>query len=189
MNSAVVLSVLVSLAINEFLGITDWLAYRMTRWAAVRWEERTGFDHLEEWLEDLEHSPGRLFKVISSAWLLFGTFVNVEHLTLNLPSLWRISRPFRSALREVLRAALGLLNALKIRASDGFFSRHESKLHAAVIRAAVSLLPRREKLRYSEEWGAELYEVPTRERTPWVIQLVLSAPRLAVWMRLRSTGS
>ncbi|SMD27075.1 hypothetical protein [Kibdelosporangium aridum] len=87
MNNTVLISILISLGVNEFLGFTDWLADRLTRWAARRWEAKTGFDHLEEWLEDLEHSPGRLFKVLSASWMLLGTFVNVERLTLNLPSL------------------------------------------------------------------------------------------------------
>lgn len=161
MNSPVVISILVSLAINEFLGLTDWLAYRLTRWAAARWEAQTGFDHLDDWLEDLEHAPGRLFKLISSSWLLLGTFVDVEHLTLNLPSLWRISRPLRSAFSELCRAVLGLLGARWRRGLAR--SRFGPKQHTALIRAAVCLLPHREQPRYSEEWIAELCVVPERD--------------------------
>lgn len=189
MNNAVILSILISLAVNEFLGITDWLAYRMTRWAATRWEAKTGFDHLEDWLEDLEHSPGRLFKVISSAWLLLGTFIDVEHLTLNLPSAWRASRSLRSAIRNALQVALPVLRALKNRTSIRFALINGSNLHVPIVMMAVAILPRQEQLRYSEEWVAELQEVPARDRARWVRGLVSSAPRLAIRMRLRSSGS
>lgn len=188
MNSTVVISILISLVVNEFLGVTDWLAYRITRWAAVRWEAKTGFDHLDEWLEDLEHSPGRLFKVISSSWLLLGTFVHVEHLTLNLPSLWRMSLPLRTALKEAFQAILGSLGVPRRRAAAHFFPGFGPRLHMAIVKAAVLLLPRREQPCYSEEWVAELYEMSERARTRWVIQLVLSAPRLAIRMRLRPAG-
>jgi hypothetical protein len=115
-----------------------------------------------------------------------GDLRDVEHLTLNLPSLWRISLPLRTALHEAFRAIFGLIGALRRRAAVRFFPNFAPRLHVAIVKAAVSLLPRREQPRYSEEWVAELYEVLGRERTRWVMQLVLSAPRLAVWMRLRS---
>ena len=188
MNSTVAISILISLAVNEFIGVTDWLAYRITRWAAARWKAKMCFDHLDEWLEDLEHSPGRLFRVISSSWLLLGTFVGVERLTLNLPSLWRISLPLRTAFHGAFRVICDLIGALKRRAAVGFFPNFATRFHTAIVKVAVSLLPRREQPRYSEEWVAELYEVPGRERTRWVIHLLLSAPRLAVWMRLRSAS-
>jgi hypothetical protein len=189
MSSTVAISILISLAINEFLGLTDWLAYRITRWTAARWKARTGFDHLEEMLEDLDHAPGRLFKVISSSWLLLGTYINVEYLTLNLPSLWRRSSPFRSALSETFQAIAGLLGSLQNRIVARVAPAVGPKLHTMIVKSAVSLLPKREQPRYSEEWLAELYEVSPQERTRWVIQLVLSAPQLAVWMRLQSAQS
>jgi|SRR5215470_3795433 len=184
MNNTIIISILVSLAVNEFLGVTDWLAYRLTHWAAMRWKAKTGFDHLDEWCEDLRHSPGRLFRVISSAWLLLGTFVGMERLTLNLPSLWRISLPLRNTINEALRAVVGLIGALERRAAAKLFTGFRYGRHVAIIMAIVTLLPRNEQHRYLEEWIAELNELDGSELRRWVLQLVLVSPQLAISLRL-----
>jgi hypothetical protein len=188
MNNGILVSILISLIVNEFLGLTDWLAYKMTLWAAERWKAQTGFDHLEEWLEDLEHAPGRLLKVVSSSWLLLGTFVSVEHMTLNLPSLWRLTRPLRSTLADMFRAAIGLIRGMQNRMKVRLASTFDLGFYLVLIKAATSLLPKRVQQRYSEEWMAELCEVPANARARWAVGLVLSAPRLAISMRLQSAN-
>lgn len=189
MNNSVVLSILLALGINEFLGVTDWLADRIIRWAAHRWKERTGFDHLDELREDLEHSPGRLLKVVTASWFLLSTFIGPSRTTLNLPSLWRLSRPVRDAVRETLALIREVARAIERRMAQRLSSRSPNRIHLLVIRIAASTLPRDDRLRYIEEWVSELHVLTGRECTSWTLQIALGSPGLALALRRHKAGS
>lgn len=184
----IVMAVLVSLAVNEFLGFTDWEAKRIVRWAALRWETQTGCDHTAEWLEDLEHSPGRLFRLFSALWLLLGTLVHPDRLTLGLPSLWRISQPLRQVTVDAVDLFFRLIAAhFKSDLPSGVVV---DRFCRVVLRAAVWTLPRNKRIRYLEEWAAELMMLPTRgERIRWAMSIAIVAPRLAILMFLRGFKS
>lgn len=181
MNPAVV-SALVSVGMNECLGISDSCANWIIRWAARRWEARSGTDHLAEWQEDLAHVPSHLLKLLSASWLLLSTFVGEHRLTLNLPSLWRLSRPLRAALSDVSQVVRELWHDLAQQKG----SSHPTtvrRLHAFCISTAVALLPRRVRARYREEWLGELQQMSEQERTRFTMGLAMVSPLLAIRMR------
>jgi len=179
MNNSVVIAILISLLVNELLGFTDWLADRIVRRAARRWSNRTGHDHLDDWRDDLAHSPGRLFKLVTASWLLLGTIVGPERLTLNLPSLWRLSRP----LRALAHTAGKNLEAVSRRQLRRTVPSQPSRRHQLVIKAAARMLPRHHRTRYAEEWSAELYAMPRRARAMWSWSIALGAPSFAFTLR------
>jgi hypothetical protein len=179
----IIISVLVSLCVNEFLGLTDWLARRIVRWAARRWETQTGHDHVVDWLEDLEQSPGRLLRVFSASWLLLGTFVSPESLTFGLPSLWRVSRPVRMAVVIVATLCLRLIPAY-VESSD-IDSKTVNPFYQCVLRAASLVLPPDARSRYLEEWTADLFMLSPWQQWRWVMSIASAMPRLAIATRLR----
>jgi hypothetical protein len=176
----VLLGLLSALIATEVLSGCDWIAKRVVEWAGRRWSEREGIDHTREWLEDLEERPGTILKLVTALWLAMATIVPPEWMTLGLPSLWRVTLPFRQTAADVADFLTGLANA---RVSATGISTQADRLCLLAIRAAASLLPIQERARYLEEWTAELALMPKQAKAGYSISLITGAPRLAVVTR------
>jgi hypothetical protein len=179
--TGIILGILIAVAAAEALEISRWCAERIVVWAARRWRDRSGVDHTKEWLDDLEERPGSTLKLITALWLAAGTIVPAGWLTLNLPSLWRMTLPslraagkVRDALATLVRARFGNLSA---DTSIGW-------LHLMVLRAAVSVLPEARRSAFLEEWTAEFGWIPRGARTPFCASLLAGSARLAIFVRL-----
>lgn len=102
-------------------------------------------------------------------------------LVLNLPSLWRLVRPYTTATHEMIDflAALAHTRFDRLRNDPRL-----DQLHLLALEASVSLLPKRKQTRYCEEWRAELVAMPRRVRTYFCASLLAGSPRLAIAARL-----
>lgn len=178
----VFISFLLAWIFNEIFGLTDWVSKPIMRLAARRWTERTGIDHRESFEEDLEKAPTGTTRLLMSLWYLLGSVVPPEWLTLGLPSIWRLSRPYRQTAR--LAAHIVLL-ALRKGVHPRVLTSHlVARRHWWMLAMAAATLSPRTRDRYLEEWIAEVTAIPTRiERTRFCMSIVASSPRLALMSR------
>ncbi|MFI0479394.1 hypothetical protein [Actinomadura sp. 9N215] len=177
-----VISLLIPLIANEITGYSDWLARRITCWAAGRWKDKQGHDYLQEWIDDLKELPTPLLRLLSACWLALGTIVPPHWLTLNLPSLWRLSQPLLHVGARVLQLVAGVITAR----AKGYLPRAATvgRWHGWILEAAVLLLPAGQRDRFAHEWSAELLAIPDRrERRQFVVSIALGAPRFAILLR------
>ena len=179
------IALLMAVIVAELLGACDWVAKRIVTWSGRRWNEREGIDHTREWLEDLEDRPGTVLKLITAIWLALGTILPANWMTLGLPSLWRMTLPYRESVGGVVDFLTGLARA---RITKSGTSTRGDRLFLLTIRAAVSLLPAYERARYLHEWTAELVSMPRHDKTSFCLSLVAGAPRLAIVTRYATRG-
>lgn len=173
---AFLLGVIAAVLAAEVLDISEWFSNRTVRWAGRRWKMRSGIDHTAEWLDDLEERPARVLRLISALWLGLGSVVPAGWLTLNLPSLFRIARPYKDAVADIVRLAVNLARA---RIADAKVDARTDWLCVIAIRAAASLLPRECYMRYLEEWQSELLSMPRPTRKYYCVSLLTGAPSIA----------
>ncbi|GGP09668.1 hypothetical protein LDL08_25100 [Nonomuraea glycinis] len=187
----IILTIALALVVNEILGGTHRLSRCIVRWAARCWEKRSGIDHTADWLEDLEHGPPTIFKLLSALWLALSAIVPPERLTLNLPSVWRMAKPSVFILADVFRAFSRLAVTISFRGWAKQRQLPSELVHPAhqwFVLAVASLLGRDKRDRFAEELMAELAAIPgDRARARFVTSLVLGAPRTVIMLRFAKT--
>jgi hypothetical protein len=146
---------------------------------------RSGIDHTNEWLEDLKERPTRVLRLISALWLGLGSVIPAGWLTLNLPSLSRIARPYKDTFAEIMRL---VANLVRTRIAHAEVARRPERFYIAAIWVAASFLPRKYHARYLEEWRSELYSMPRPRRKYFCASLLTSAPNIAIASRFTRPG-
>lgn len=181
----IILGILIAIVGAELLDVSRWCAESIVRWAGSRWRDRSGVDHTREWLDDLKERPTSTLRLITALWIAFGAVIPPEWLTLNLPSLWQMTQPYRRTAAEIRDVLFTLVRARL----GSFRSEAEAgRLHLIAIRAVASLLPEGRRDRYFLEWRSELLWMPRNARSAFCVSLLMGSPRLAIALRLaRST--
>jgi len=144
------------------------------RVAARRWTEKAGLELKGSFEEDLEKAPTSTIRLFMALWYLLGSVVPAGWLTLGLPTVWRLSRPYRETAGQLARAIL-------VAAQQGLRPHPSSnclvaRQHRWMLTVAASTLSPRVRGRYVEEWAGEVAAIPTRKgRTRFCMSILASS--------------
>jgi hypothetical protein len=114
-TTSVLLSIVLSLLVNEFCDVSPWIAKRLIRWAARAWtnDKELAATHAEEWLAVIEERPGKLFKLVTAGRFVVGAAGKVVPRALGrLGSPMVKTRGFLSAHRWEVSVIFAVANTL-----------------------------------------------------------------------------